>query len=65
MKNYINCMDLLILLNQFEISKLRWVGHVERLDKEEIINRIMEIGRWKLRGIDGVMKDERRMRMKR
>ena len=57
------------ITKSIKISQLRWAGHVERLDKEEIIKRIMEcrleggrrVGRPKLRWIDGVMEDVKRM----
>jgi hypothetical protein len=54
------------------IARLRWTGHVERMSGEDILKRIMDckpegrrrIGRPKLRWVDGVMMDVKKLGIK-
>ena len=57
------------IINFIKINRLRWAGHVARMDDKEIIKRILNSnpggqrgrGRPKLRWIDGVEHDLRKI----
>jgi hypothetical protein len=60
------------IIRAIKVARLRWAGHIQRMDRSEMSKRTMDcklegrraVGRPKLRWIDGVVEDLRKLGMK-